>query len=165
MGPDTIFLIVSFKLTFSLSSFTLIKMFFSSSLLSAIRVVSSTCLRLLMFLLPILIPAYDSSGPASLMMFWACRLNKQGDSRQPCGTPFSVLNQSVFPFRVQTVASWPAYRFLRRQVRWSGIPICKSFPHFVMIHTVKDFSVVNETGRCFSGIPLLSLWSSKCWQF
>ena len=24
---------------------------------------------------------------------------------------------------VQTVASWPAYTFLRRQVRWSGIPI------------------------------------------
>ena len=25
----------------------------------------------------------------------------------------------------------------------------KSFPQFVMIHTVKGFSIVNETGRCF----------------
>ena len=35
--------------------------------------------------------------------------------------------------------------FLRRQVRWSGIPISKSFPQFVMAHTVKGFSVVDET--------------------
>ena len=26
------------------------------------------------------------------------------------------------------VASWPAYRFLGRQVKWSGIPISKNFP-------------------------------------
>ena len=36
-------------------------------------------------------------------------------------------------------ASWPAYSFLRRQVRWSGILISKNF----VIHTVKGFSVVN----------------------
>ena len=43
-----------------------------------------------------------------------------------------------------SVASWPAYRFLRRQVRWSGIPISWNFPQFVVIHIVKGFSVVNE---------------------
>ena len=35
---------------------------------------------------------------------------------------FCYLNQSVVPCPVRTVASWPAYRFLKRQVRWSGIP-------------------------------------------
>ena len=55
-----VFLILSFKPAFSLSSFTLIKRLFSS-LLSAIRVVLSAYLRLLMFLLPILIPACNSS--------------------------------------------------------------------------------------------------------
>ena len=30
---------------------------------------------------------------------------------------------SVVPCPILTVASWPAYRFLRRQIRWSGIPI------------------------------------------
>ena len=53
MGPDAmifVFLMLSFKPTFSLSSFTFIKKLLSSSLLSAIRVVSSTYLRLLMFL-------------------------------------------------------------------------------------------------------------------
>ena len=43
-----------------------------------------------------------------------------------------------------TVASWPAYRFLRRQVKWSGIPISWRIFQFVVIHTVKDFSIVNE---------------------
>ena len=46
---------------FSLSSFTFIKRLFSSSLLYAIRVVSSAFLRLLMFLWAILIPACASS--------------------------------------------------------------------------------------------------------
>ena len=32
-------------------------------------------------------------------------------------------NSLFFPCPVLTVASWPAYRFLKRQVRWSGIPI------------------------------------------
>ena len=45
---------------------------------------------------------------------------------------------------ILTVASWPAYRFLRRQVKWSTIPISlRIFPQFVVIHTVKGFSVVN----------------------
>ena len=96
----------------------------SSSSFSAIRVVSSTYLRLLMFLPPILIPACNSCSLTFLMMCRVYRLNKQGDSRQSCPTPFSVLNQSVVPYRVLTVASWPAYKFLRRQVRWSGVSTC-----------------------------------------
>ena len=115
------FLLFNFKLALSPSSFTIIKRLFSSSLLSAIRVVSSAYLRL--FLPPILIPAYNSSSLAFLMMCSAYKLNKQDDSRQPCHTPFSILNQSVVPCKVLAVASWPKYRFLRRQVRWSGIPI------------------------------------------
>ena len=53
-----------FKPTFSLSSFTFIKRLFSSSSLSAIRVMSSAYLRLLIFLPAILIPACASSSPA-----------------------------------------------------------------------------------------------------
>ena len=75
MGPDDmmlVFLILSFKPVFSLYSFTLIKRLFSSSSLSAIRVVSSTYLRLLIFLLPILIPACNLPSPAFLMMCSHC---------------------------------------------------------------------------------------------
>ena len=42
---------------------------------------------------------------------------------------------------VLTVASWPAYRFLKRQIRWSGIPISLRIFQFVVIHTVKCFGV------------------------
>ena len=106
---------------FSLSSFTFIKRLFSPSLLSKIRVISSTYLRLLIFLLAIVIPAYASSRPIFHMMYSAYKLNKQGDNIQPWRTPFSVLNRSIVPCPVITVASWPAYKFLRRQVRWSGM--------------------------------------------
>ena len=74
---------LSFKPTFSLSSFIFIKRLFSSSSLSAIRVVSSAYLRLLIFLPAILIPACASSSPAFLKMYSAYKLNKKGDSIQP----------------------------------------------------------------------------------
>ena len=123
------FWIFSFKPAFSLSSLILIKMLFSSSLLSAIREVSSPYLRLLIFLLAILIPACDSSSPEFLIMYSKYKLNKQGDSMQPCRTPFPILNQSVSPYKVLVVASWPTYRFLLRKVRWPNIPISLSSFH------------------------------------
>ena len=85
MRPDAmifVFWMLSFEPTFSLSSFTFTKKLFSS-LLSAISVVSSAYLRLLIFLLAILIPAYASSSPVFGMMYSACKLNKQGDNIQP----------------------------------------------------------------------------------
>ena len=130
MGLDAMILVfwmLSFKPAFSLSSFTFIKQFFSSVPLSAIRVVSSAYLRLLIFLPAILIPVCDSSSPACLMMYSAYKLNKQGDNIQPWCTPFPIRNQSVVPCPVLTVASWPAYRFLRRQVKWSEFPCLEEF--------------------------------------
>ena len=112
MGPDAmifIFWMLSFKPAFSLSSFTFIKGHFSSSSLSAIRVVSSTYLRLLIFLLAILIPACASFSPAFHMMSSAYKLNKQGDNIHLWCTPFPIWNKSVVPCPGLTVASWPAY--------------------------------------------------------
>ena len=163
---DLIFWVLSFKPTFSLSSFTFIKRLFSSSSLSAIKVVSSTYLRLLIFLPAILIPACASAGLAFLMMYSTYKLNKQGDNTQPWHTPSPIWDQSIVPCPVLTVASWPEYRFLRRQVRWSGIPISWKLFQFVVIHIVKGFSVVNEAEvDFFFLILLLFLWSSGCWQF
>ena len=126
MEPDAMILVfwmLNFKLPFSLSSLIFIKRLFNSSLLSAIGVVSSAYLRLLTFLLAVLILACASSSPAFYMMYSAYKLNKQSDKIQPWRTLFLILNQSVVPCLVLTVASWPVYLFLRRQVRWSGIPI------------------------------------------
>ena len=138
MGLDAmifVFWMLSFKPTFSLSSFTFIKRPFSSSSLSAIRVVSSAYLRLLIFLLANLIPACASSSPVFLMMYSEYKLNKQGDTIRPWRTPFPIWNQSVVPCPLLTVASWPAYRFLKMQVRWSGMPISFKIFHSLLWST------------------------------
>ena len=56
-------------------------------------------------------------------------LDKQDDNIQPWHTPFPILNKSVVPSLILTVASWPAYRYLTTQVRWSGTPISLRICH------------------------------------
>ena len=61
------------------------------------------------------------------------------------------MNQSIVPCPVLTVVSWPAYRFLRRQVMRSGI-LTSHFPHFHIstfshfphVIPVKGFGIVNK---------------------
>ena len=60
--------------------------------------------------------------PGNCIMYFAYKLYKQSDNIQPHHTPFPIW-KSFVPYPVLTVASWPIYRFLRRQVKWSGIPI------------------------------------------
>ena len=90
---------------FPLSCFTFIKRLFSSSLLFAIRVVSSVYLTLLIFLLAILIPVCASSRLVYLMMYYAYKLNKEGDNIQPWHAPFPIWNRSVVPCPTLTVVS------------------------------------------------------------
>ena len=169
MGPDAMILgfwMLSFKATFSLC-FSFIKRLFSFSSLSAIRVVLSAYLRLLIFLPAVVIPACASSSPASLVMYSTYKLNKQGDNTQPWRTPFPIWNQSVVPCPFLSVTSWPAYRFLKRQVRWSGVPISWEVFQFVVVHTVKGFGIVCKAeldifwnSLCFSMIQqMLAIWS------
>ena len=82
----------------------------------------------------------SSFSPAFRMMYSAYKLNKQGGQYTALTYSFPNLE----PCLVLTVASWSAYRFLRRQVRWSGIPISWRIFQFVLIHTVKGFCIVNE---------------------
>ena len=92
-------------------------------------------------------------------------------------------NQSVVPCPFLTVASWPAYRFLKRQVRWSCIPISFRIFQFVFIHTVKGFGLVNkaeidvflalscffddpvDVGNLISGSSAFSKSSLNIWKF
>ena len=138
MGLDAMIFVfwkLSSKPVFSLSSFNFIKKLFSFSLLSAIRVVSSAYLKLLILLLAVLIPAWVSSSLAFHMMYFAYKLNKQGDNIQPWCAPFPIWNQFIAPRPVLIVASWSAYRSLRRQVRWSGIPISWRIFHSLLWST------------------------------
>ena len=121
MGPDAMILVfwmLSFKPVFhSLLSSS------SRGSLVCLHFLYSGCiicnldLRLLIFLPAILIPAWDLPSPAFCIMYFAYKLSKQGDNIQPWCTPFPTLNQSDVPRLVLTVASWPAYRFLRMQGR------------------------------------------------
>ena len=147
MGLDVIILffwMLNFKPASSLSSFTFIKRLFPFSSLSAIRVVSFAYLRLSIFLLAVLTPACASFSLAFHTMYSAYKLNKQDDNIQTWRTPFPIWNPSLFPCPVLTVASWPAYRFLRRQVRWSGIPISWTIFHSVLWSIVKNFGIINK---------------------
>ena len=131
------FLNVEFQASFSFSSSTLIKSLFSSSSLSSIRVILSACLSLLLFPSAILIFTCDSSSLAFHIMSSAYKLNMQDGNVQPCCTPFSCS-------MCRSVASSPAHRFLRGQIRWSGITISLRIFQLVVIHTVKGISLVNE---------------------
>ena len=74
------------------------------------------------------------------MMYFASKLNKQGDNIQPCHTPFPILKQSVLPCLVPCC-------FLAHiqvspetgEVIWS-LRIC----HSLLWSRVKGFCIVNE---------------------
>ena len=172
---------LSFKPAFSLSYFIFIKRLFSSSL-SAIREVSSTYLRLLIFLPEILIPACDSSSPAFHMMYSAYKLNKQGDNIQSCRTHFPA-SFSVVPCPVLTcLLTYIQISQEAGKVVWYS-HLFKKFPQFVVIHTVKGFGVVSkaevdvflelacffhdpaDVGSLISGSSTFSKSSLNMWKF
>ena len=131
---------LSFKPAFSLSSFTFIKRLFSYSLLSAIRMVSSAYLRLLIFLPAILIPACASSSPAFLMMYSAYMLNNRV-------TIYSLdvllfLFGTSLLFYVQFYCCFLTCIQISQeagQMVWYS-HLFQNFPQFIVIHTVKAFT-------------------------
>ena len=118
------------QLLHSLSLF--IKRLLSPSLLSAIKEFIDIS------------PENLDSRTAFHMMYSAYKLNKQGDKIQPWRTPFPIWNQSTVPCPVLTVASWPPYTFLRRQLKWSDIPISLRVFHSLLWSTQSKTSVVIE---------------------
>ena len=132
---------------------------FSPFSLSAIKVVSSAYLRLLIFLLAILISACASCSLAFLMMHSEYNLNKQ---RQYTALMYSF--SSFEPVHCSMSASNCCFLTCIQVSQESGKVVwCsyhfKNFPQFVVIHLVKDLNVVNEPeiDFFFSGILLLFL--------
>ena len=101
-----------------------------------------------------------SSSPALRMMYSAYKLNNQGDNIQSWHLSFPIWNQSATPRPGLTVASWPAYICLRRQVRWSCIPISWRIFPFVVIHSQRPYCNKWSRIRCLSGILFFCLWSN-----
>ena len=98
------------------------------------------------------------------MMCSVYRLNKQGDRRQPCCTPFTILNQSVVPYRVLTncclltliqVSQEPG-----KMVWYSHL--FKSFPQFVMIHIVKGITDETEVDFFWNSLAFSTIqWMTQ----
>ena len=81
------------------------------------------------------------------------------------------------------MASWPAYRFLRRQEVVCYSHLFKNFPEFVVVHTVNGFGIVNkaeldvflelscvfddqmDVGNLISDSSAFSKSSSNIWKF
>ena len=142
MGLDAMMLVfgkLSCKPAFSHPSFTF-KRLFSSSLLSAMRMVSSAYLRLL-FLPAILIRACASSKLAFHITYIAYNLNKQYTALT---YSFPSLEPVCCSMSSSNCGFGLAYRFLRSLIRWYGIFISLKIFQFIVIHTVKGFGVVNE---------------------
>ena len=134
---------LSFKPAFSHSSFTFIKRLFSSSSLSAIRVVSSAYLRLLIFLPEILIPSCAFSSPAFLMMYSAYKLISWVTIYSLdvllflFGTCFSMSSSNCCFLTCIQVSQEAG------QVVWYS-HLFQNFPQFVVIHTVKGFGIARD---------------------
>ena len=121
----------------------LIKRFFSSFLLSAIRVISSAYLRLLIFLPGILIPAYNSFSLAFVTMCSAYKLNRRVTINSLVYSFFNLQGSNCCFLSLIQVSQETG------KMIWYSL-LFKSFPQFVMIHTINSFSIVNETEVDFS---------------
>ena len=128
----------------------------------------------------------QSMGLQRVRHDWATEVNwtelKQGNNIQPWHTPFPIWNQSIALCPVLTATIGPTYRFLRKQVRWSGISSLEQFST-VCCDPHKDFSVVNEGevdafldfscffydpmdfGNLISGSSAFSKSSLSIWKF
>jgi len=130
--------------------------------LSAIRVVSSAYLRLLILLLKILIPACASSSLAFLMMSSAYKLNKLGDNIQPWHTPFLI--PVCRPMSSSNCCLSTCIQISQEagQVVWYS-HLFKNFPQFVVIHPVKGFGIMNKMykGKMAVWGGLTNSWEKK----
>ena len=117
-------------------------------------------------------------------MYFAYKLNNQGENAPPWHTPFPTCNQSAVACPGLTVASWSASAFFRRQVTWPGMPKSLTIlPSFFVIQAVNDFSVVHEAeakvflefscffydpmdvGNLISGSAAFSKSTLNIWEF
>ena len=86
-------------------------------------------------------------------------LNKQWQYL-PYWPPIPIWNQFVVSCPVLTVVYWPAYRFLRRQLRWSGSPISLRIFQFAVIHSQRLWR--NEAEWMFFWLWKVKVKSLSC---
>ena len=130
---------LSFKPTFSVSSFTFIKRLFSSSSFSVIRVVSSAYLRLLIFLPAILILAHASSSQRGRSSIQSAKTRPGAD----CGSDHELL---IAKFRLKLKKVWKTTRPFR----------------YDLIKIPYDYTV--EVRNRFKGLDLIDRVPDELWM-
>ena len=114
------------------------------------------------FFMAILIPACALSSPAFHMMYSAHKLNKQGDY-----TALTYYFPNLEPVCCSMSGSKCCFLTCIQVSQEAGgvawySHLLKNFPQFVVIHTVKGFSIVNEAEvDVFSGILLFFFDSAE----
>ena len=137
---------LSFKPTFSLSSFTFIKRLFSPSSLSAIRVVSSAYLRLLLFLPAILILACASSSPTFNITTVKSRLLKVKEESEKVGLKLNIQKTKIMASG--PITSWQIDGKTVEAVSYFIFWGCKITADGDCSHEIKRFLLL---GRKFMG--------------
>ena len=130
-----VFWMLSLKPKFSLSSFTFIKRRFNFSSLSARRVLS--------FAYHHVIDSSPGNLDSSLCFFQpslshdvlSILVIQAWGQYRALTYSFPYLEPVCCSMSSSNFASWPEYRFLKRQVRWSGIPISFRIFHSLLWST------------------------------
>ena len=139
---------------FSLSSFTFIKRLFSSSSLSAIRMVSSAYLMLLVFLPAILIPACVSSSPAFLMMYNQFSSVQSLSSVRLFATPWTAACQASFSI----TNCWSSLKLM-------SIKLVMPSSHLILCRALFFLPPIPPSIRVFSNDSTLHTRWPKYWSF
>ena len=139
-------------------------------------------MRLLIFLPAILIPASASSSSAFRMMYSAYKLNKHGDNIQPWYNSFPNFEPVHCSMSGSNCCFLTCIQVSQEagEVVWYS-HFFKNFPQFVVIYTVKGFSIVTEAdvflefssffydptdvGNLISGSSACSKSSLNIWRF
>ena len=101
----------------------------------------------------------------SFRIDWFDLLSVQGTLKnllQHHSSEASILRCSVF-FMVQLLHPYITTVKTITLTRWNFVGYTAIYSLLVIYSS--DYIDLWNRGRCFSGIPLLSLWSSECWQF
>ena len=150
MGPDAmifVFWMLNFNPAFSLFSF--IKRLFTSSL-SALSMVSSAYLRLLIFLPVILIPACNSSSLARHLMCSVYKLNKQGDRNSLVAHKFNLCTCWIVAMKNKLL-----FHFYLLTLQLDSILLEYTAPFLFLPEQSVLLTLVFTWPACSPGLPLL----------
>ena len=118
-------------------------------------------MRLLIFLLEILIPAWSSSSPAFPTMYTAYKLNMQGNNVQPRHTIIPIFEPVHYSMSCSNCCFLICIQVSQEVGKVLWYPhLFKNFPQFVVIHTVKGLIVTESVNNQCSFFFFFFSWNA-----